>query len=203
MVKRQVVVLPPMATLNAARARKHGGKQEGGRIGAQIRSGLKKIVNNSGVQRAAASALSQAAAAVGVPASAIQAGNSFVEGKIQAGEARRAARAGQTGSGSKSLHGGGEQGGAGQEGGAITRQVRRGMVGGRVSKKAQEMGVARLIGTRYQVFDGTAYKTKQGLTKKDFFRRGTRVISLKAYQNGKRNIAKNPKMVPFKKGKAV
>ena len=136
MVKRQVVVLPPMAALNAARARKHGGKQEGGRIGAQIRSGLKKIVNNSGVQRAAASALSQAAAAVGVPASAIQAGNSFVEGKIQAGEARRAARAGQTGSGHASKADSPGQGGAGQEGGAITRQVCRGMVGGRISKKA-------------------------------------------------------------------
>ena len=83
------------------------------------------------------------------------------------------------------------------------RQSRRGMVGGRISKKAREMGVERLIGTRYQVFDGTAYKTKQGLTKKDFFRRGTRVISLKASQNGKRNIAKNPKMVPFKKGKGA
>ena len=83
------------------------------------------------------------------------------------------------------------------------RQSRRGMVGGRVSKKAREMGVERLIGTRYQVFDGTAYKTKQGLTKKDFFRRGTRVISVKASQNGKRNIAKNPKMVPFKKGKGT
>jgi hypothetical protein len=120
-----------------------------------------------------------------------------VEGKIKAGEARRAAR--QTGSG----HNDPAHGGAGQEGGAIMRQSRRGMVGGRVSKKAREMGVERLIGTRYQVFDGTAYKTKQGLTKKDFFRRGTRVISLKASQNGKRNIAKNPKMVPFKKGKAA
>ena len=191
MVKRQVVVLPPTAVLNVARARKRGGKQEGGRIGTAIRSGLRRIVTNSGVQRAAASALGQAAAAVGVPQSAIQAGTSFVEGKIQAGEARRAARATQAGSG------------AGQEGGAIMRQSRRGMVGGRISKKAQEMGVQRLIGTRYQVFDGTAYKTKQGLTKKDFFRRGTRVISLKASQNGKRNIAKNPKMVPFKKGKAA
>lgn len=195
MVKRQPAIPPTVINMNAARARKRGGNQEGGqeggRIGAAIRSGLKKIVTNSGVQRAAASALGQAAAAVGVPQSAIQAGTNFVEGKIQAGEARRAARA-QAGKG---------QEGAGQEGGAIMRQSRRGMVGGRVSKKAREMGVERLIGTRYQVFDGTAYKTKQGLTKKDFFRRGTRVISLKASQNGKRNIAKNPKMVPFKKGK--
>ena len=197
MVKHATAIPPTIINMNAARARKRGGNQEGGRIGAAIRSGLKKIVTNSGVQRAAASALGQAAAAVGVPQSAIQAGTSFVEGKIQAGEARRAAR--QTGSGSKALG----QGGAGQEGGAIMRQSRRGMVGGRVSKKAREMGVERLIGTRYQVFDGTAYKTKQGLTKKDFFRRGTRVISLKASQNGKRNIAKNPKMVPFKKGKAA
>jgi len=197
MVKRATMIPPTVINMNAARARKRGGNQEGGRIGAAIRSGLKKIVTNSGVQRAAASALGQAAAAVGVPQSAIQAGTSFVEGKIQAGEARRAAR--QTGSGSKDLG----QGGAGQEGGAIMRQSRRGMVGGRVSKKAREMGVERLIGTRYQVFDGTAYKMKQGLTKKDFFRRGTRVISLKASQNGKRNIAKNPKMVPFKKGKAA
>jgi len=197
MVKRATAIPPTVINMNAARARKRGGNQEGGRIGAAIRSGLKKIVTNSGVQRAAASALGQAAAAVGVPQSAIQAGTNFVEGKIQAGEARRAAR--QTGSGSKDPG----QGGAGQEGGAIMRQSRRGMVGGRVSKKAREMGVERLIGTRYQVFDGTAYKTKQGLTKKDFFRRGTRVISLKASQNGKRNIAKNPKMVPFKKGKAA
>jgi hypothetical protein len=197
MVKRATMIPPTVINMNAARARKRGGNQEGGRIGAAIRSGLKKIVTNSGVQRAAASALGQAAAAVGVPQSAIQAGTSFVEGKIQAGEARRAAR--QTGSGKKDPG----QGGAGQEGGAIMRQSRRGMVGGRVSKKAREMGVERLIGTRYQVFDGTAYKTKQGLTKKDFFRRGTRVISLKASQNGKRNIAKNPKMVPFKKGKAA
>lgn len=199
MVKRATAIPPTVINMNAARARKRGGNQEGGRIGAAIRSGLKKIVTNSGVQRAAASALGQAAAAVGVPQSAIQAGTNFVEGKIQAGEARRAARAAQTGAGSKALG----QGGAGQEGGAIMRQSRRGMVGGRVSKKAREMGVERLIGTRYQVFDGTAYKTKQGLTKKDFFRRGTRVISLKASQNGKRNIAKNPKMVPFKKGKAA
>ena len=203
MVKRQPVIPPTVMNMNAARARKRGGKQEGGRIGTAIRSGLRKIVTNSGVQRAAASALSSAAAAVGVPQSAIQAGTSFVEGKIQAGEARRAARAGQTGSGRVSKADSGGQGGAGQEGGAIMRQSRRGMVGGRVSKKAREMGVERLIGTRYQVFDGTAYKTKQGLTKKDFFRRGTRVISLKASQNGKRNIAKNPKMVPFKKGKGA
>ena len=168
MVKRQPAIPPTVINMNAARARKRGGNQEGGRIGAAIRSGLKKIVTNSGVQRAAASALGQAAAAVGVPQSAIQAGTNFVEGKIQAGEARRAAR--QSGKG---------QEGAGQEGGAIMRQSRRGMVGGRVSKKAREMGVERLIGTRYQVFDGTAYKTKQGLTKKDFFRRGTRVISLR------------------------
>jgi hypothetical protein len=201
MVKRAIAIPPTVVNMNAARARKRGGNQEGGRIGAAIRSGLKKIVTNSGVQRAAASALSSAAAAVGVPQSAIQAGTNFVEGKIQAGEARRAARAGQTGSGSKADSSG--QGGAGQEGGAIMRQSRRGMVGGRVSKKAREMGVERLIGTRYQVFDGTAYKTKQGLTKKDFFRRGTRVISVKASQNGKRNIAKNPKMVPFKKGKGT
>lgn len=197
MVKRATAIPPTVINMNAARARKRGGNQEGGRVGAAIRSGLNRIVTNSGVQRAAASALGSAAAAVGVPQSVIQAGSNFVEGKIQAGEARRAAR--QTGSGSKALG----QGGAGQEGGAIMRQSRRGMVGGRVSKKAREMGVERLIGTRYQVFDGTAYKTKQGLTKKDFFRRGTRVISLKASQNGKRNIAKNPKMVPFKKGKAA
>jgi hypothetical protein len=199
MVKRATAIPPTVINMNAARARKRGGNQEGGRIGAAIRSGLKKIVTNSGVQRAAASALGQAAAAVGVPQSAIQAGTSFVEGKIQAGEARRAARAAQAASGSKDPG----QGGAGQEGGAIMRQSRRGMTGGRISKKAREMGVERLIGTRYQVFDGTAYKTKQGLTKKDFFRRGTRVISLKASQNGKRNIAKNPKMVPFKKGKGA
>jgi len=201
MGKRQPVIPATAIVMNAARARKRGGNQEGGRIGAAIRSGLKKIVTNSGVQRAAASALGQAAAAVGVPQSAIQAGTSFVEGKIQAGEARRAARATQVGSGYKPSES--SQGGAGQEGGAIMRQSRRGMVGGRISKKAREMGVQRLIGTRYQVFDGTAYKTKQGLTKKDFFRRGTRVISLKASQNGKRNIAKNPKMVPFKKGKGA
>ena len=201
MVKRAIAIPPTVVNMNAARARKRGGNQEGGRIGAAIRSGLKSIVNNSGVQRAAASALGHAAAAVGVPQSAIQAGTSFVEGKIQAGEARRAARTTQAGSGYKPSES--SQGGAGQEGGAIMRQSRRGMVGGRVSKKAREMGVERLIGTRYQVFDGTAYKTKQGLTKKDFFRRGTRVISLKASQNGKRNIAKNPKMVPFKKGKGT
>jgi hypothetical protein len=203
MVKRATAIPPTVINMNAARARKRGGNQEGGRIGAAIRSGLKRIVTNSGVQRAAASALGHAAAAVGVPQSAIQAGTSFVEGKIQAGEARRAARAAQTGAGHGFKADSSGQGGAGQEGGAIMRQSRRGMVGGRVSKKAREMGVERLIGTRYQVFDGTAYKTKQGLTKKDFFRRGTRVISLKASQNGKRNIAKNPKMVPFKKGKAA
>ena len=71
MGKRQPVIPATAIVMNAARARKRGGNQEGGRIGAAIRSGLKKIVTNSGVQRAAASALGQAAAAVGVPQSAI------------------------------------------------------------------------------------------------------------------------------------
>ena len=179
MVKQLPIPRPNMQVVNLARGRK------GGNFGKAIKGAFKSVVNNSAVQRAASGVLGSAAKALCVPESVTSAGTKFIEGKIQAGEARRAARA-QTGSG--------------QDGGAIIRQSRgRGMTGAgsRVSKKAKEMGVQRLIGTRYQVFDGTAHKTRQGLTKKDFFKRGSRVISAKASQNGKRNIAKNPKMVPF------
>ena len=86
MVKQLPIPRPGTQVVNLARGRK------GGSFGKAIKGAFKSVVNNSTVQRAASGVLGSAAKALGVPESVTSAGTKFIEGKIQAGEARRRSR---------------------------------------------------------------------------------------------------------------